>query len=684
MNSKEINESINTMLSSIRALNTRLESCALTIHQVNLVKLNGEKLDRLVQICDAIEQMVGNDDPDKQNHWLVVNQSVDTLNAIKKDESSNPKDNAEDMNVSPKITNDAALGHGQISDATFMSSAVDENEKSVLSLLHQLPEAVKYLITKISKSGTDHRSNTHILKDVTEFWTELQIDWKNISLNNDELIDSVELGRGGSAALGDGTLQMQNGLGLRVAVKSVWYDEENISDVLREMVLNLVLQHHATVQLYGMTCPNKSTGYALFVKERMSCSLQEAMRSVKPFNAVKVLRDISGSIAHMHDHNVIHRDIKPSNILLTDDGLNAKLSSFGISRRQVENTLSLRSVAVGTVTYMPPEVEPLSIWKTQSSWDTWSFGIVMCEVLSSDGLFAYTYKRGQQINVVKSAHTWAKRIRNVHLREVAIWCLQASPNDRAPMKQVYLHLNGTLPVGEIPSLQRNEQEQEHLHPLQHGVGPQSLHNCDRLQAKLLSDIKESFLHIFHGILSYQNLEIDRLDSDLVLKMLNDLSPKELLRFQDSPMHSSQSHLGKSDSAQSLSESREIHYASFQYGPSKRIVEFDPTLDSSLVLTLLTWIILPCAENIKTMEQITRKAARSLNNCFLEAISGSKAEEGEHFKIFVPMGWIYWLDLSDDFVVEHGEIGDLGALVGNRKHSAKKFFVERTRKILSRH
>jgi len=89
---------------------------------------------------------------------------------------------------------------------------------------------------------------------------------------------------------------------------------------------------------------------------------------------LRVLRDVSAGLAHLHFHGVVHRDVKPANVLLRGDE-QVKLCDFG-SSRDLQMSVQQLSVA-GTLDYMAPEV-----LKRQASGrpvDVWSFGVLLFE-----------------------------------------------------------------------------------------------------------------------------------------------------------------------------------------------------------------------------------------------------------------------------------------------------------------
>ena len=83
---------------------------------------------------------------------------------------------------------------------------------------------------------------------------------------------------------------------------------------------------------------------------------------------------IARALAYLHAQSppLVHRDLKPANVLL-DEGYNAKLADFGISRDvRLEATMTQN---VGTPRYSAPEL--LRRERYDEKVDVWSLGCVL-------------------------------------------------------------------------------------------------------------------------------------------------------------------------------------------------------------------------------------------------------------------------------------------------------------------
>lgn len=114
--------------------------------------------------------------------------------------------------------------------------------------------------------------------------------------------------------------------------------------------------------------------------------------------AVEFAMQIARGVAAAHQRGIVHRDLKPENIFITRDG-HVKILDFGLakltlaglestdqSQKQTMSRLTGEGVVMGTVGYMSPE-QVRGLAADQQS-DIFSFGAVLCEMLSGKRAFA--------------------------------------------------------------------------------------------------------------------------------------------------------------------------------------------------------------------------------------------------------------------------------------------------------
>merc|ERR1719182_700052 len=157
------------------------------------------------------------------------------------------------------------------------------------------------------------------------------------------------------------------------------------------------MQHPNVIRAYGIW---KKTDQEVFMVLEFCVHGDIVAYINKPLSEVSstqrqqwVLQVAEGmKFLHSRKDSVVHRDLKPENILLNEH-LVAKIADFGISREAVTRRATTRASAAGTMGYIPPEAIRRDIGVQVSTaefkkGDVYSFGVLMCYILSGTDPFA--------------------------------------------------------------------------------------------------------------------------------------------------------------------------------------------------------------------------------------------------------------------------------------------------------
>src|SRR5215510_5028597 len=135
----------------------------------------------------------------------------------------------------------------------------------------------------------------------------------------------------------------------------------------------------------GQTLRDKIKNNGLQLKETLDIAIQ-----------------IAAGLSRAHDSGIIHRDLKPENLMLSRDGY-AKILDFGLAKLVAERERALvadseqktlvlgveteSGTLMGTVNYMAPE--QLLGQRVDRRCDVFSFGVVLCEMLTGTAPFVH-------------------------------------------------------------------------------------------------------------------------------------------------------------------------------------------------------------------------------------------------------------------------------------------------------
>jgi len=182
--------------------------------------------------------------------------------------------------------------------------------------------------------------------------------------------------------------KLKRDVALKVLPDSFASDPDRMARFQREAEVLASLNHPNIAAIYG-------------IEDRalvMELVEGEELKGPLPIEtAVNYASQIALALAAAHEKGIVHRDLKPANIKITPDGV-VKVLDFGLAAvatdssgadQQNSPTLTIRATQagfiMGTAGYMSPEQAAGKPVDRRA--DIWSFGVVLCEMLTGKRLF---------------------------------------------------------------------------------------------------------------------------------------------------------------------------------------------------------------------------------------------------------------------------------------------------------
>ena len=166
---------------------------------------------------------------------------------------------------------------------------------------------------------------------------------------------------------------------LKVMSATLLADDDFSARFLREARIAARLEHPGLVRIHDVGHIGKH--HYLSMEYLTGGTLRAADNASRPHAfALRVVREIAGALAYLHERGFIHRDVKTNNVLLRGDGA-AVLTDFGIVRTNpAAAQMTLTGNDVGTPQYLSPEQARGEVIDGRA--DLYALGIVLHELLT--------------------------------------------------------------------------------------------------------------------------------------------------------------------------------------------------------------------------------------------------------------------------------------------------------------
>ncbi len=144
---------------------------------------------------------------------------------------------------------------------------------------------------------------------------------------------------------------------IKVLPKKYSENPEYVERFYKEGRAAAKLNHPNIVQAIDV---GEANGYHYFVMEYVEGhTLYDELvggKRLAEAEALRVILQIAGALAHAHERGLIHRDVKPKNIMITTGGV-AKLADMGLARMAADEQAAQAEAgkAYGTPYYISPE-----------------------------------------------------------------------------------------------------------------------------------------------------------------------------------------------------------------------------------------------------------------------------------------------------------------------------------------
>ncbi len=155
-------------------------------------------------------------------------------------------------------------------------------------------------------------------------------------------------------------------------------------------------------------------------------------RCYTPREAAELVRTLAIAVGVAHAESIVHRDLKPANVLLDSAG-SMKVTDFGLAKDiNVDETMTLPGLALGTPAYMAPEQTLADGSAVTPATDVWALGVILYELLTGKRPFQASDLLGMWTKIQQEEPPSPRRFARIprDLEVICLKCLDKTPGKR--------------------------------------------------------------------------------------------------------------------------------------------------------------------------------------------------------------------------------------------------------------
>uniref|UniRef100_A0A671XJL9 receptor protein-tyrosine kinase n=1 Tax=Sparus aurata TaxID=8175 RepID=A0A671XJL9_SPAAU len=293
---------------------------------------------------------------------------------------------------------------------------------------------------------------------------------KDVLVERHKLTLGKELGRGEFGSVYKGVFTTNEGMEIKVAVKTLrvgFYSHEDLHEFLREAEIMQSFNHENVVGLLGVTLQREQDiplPVPLVILPYMKHGdLRQFLIGTRygyipmfvPHQSLlRFMIDIAAGMDYLSLQGFLHRDLAARNCMLGDD-LRVCVADFGLSKKIYSSNYYRQKVATRLpVKWMAMESLSDSVYTNKS--DVWAFGVTMWEIVSRGRTPYPGIPNHELLDLLLSGHRLKLPKDCDHkLYEVMQSCWDKQPSHRPGFRELGETLKGLL--SELPELEASQE-----------------------------------------------------------------------------------------------------------------------------------------------------------------------------------------------------------------------------------